>query len=83
MRRALASFGLLLTVAACALPPEIERALGPEPPGTAYPALVPLYDVLALDNGDPEAAAEANEALAARAAALKAKARALKAAPEG
>lgn len=77
MMRIVLVLAALAPLAGCAPPPEVEAALGPEPAGTAYPALVPLSDVLALDLGDAEANAEADAELAARAAALRARAAAL------
>ncbi len=69
---------LVLSLAGCAPPPEIEAALGPEPEGTGYPELLPLSEILAeapAETDDPEAA---DAAMAARVAALKARAAALK-----
>ncbi len=69
---------LLMALAGCAPPPEVEAALGPEPESSGYPELLPISEVLAevpAEDGAPETA---DAAMAARIAALKARAAALK-----
>jgi hypothetical protein len=79
MRRWLPALALIPALAACAVPPELESALGPDPAGSDYPDLLPYSEIKAVDTGDPAATAEADAALAARAAALRARAAKLKA----
>lgn len=45
---------LALGLAACAAPPEAEEAFGPEPPGTDYPELMSIEDILTQAGAPPE-----------------------------
>ncbi len=77
--RHLCAIGLAgAALAACAYPPDVEAALGPEPEGTTFPSLLPIEDVLDGTAPDATAEAEAQAALDARVAALKARAAALR-----
>lgn len=66
---------------ACSSPPNLEEALGPEPPGTAYPALLPIEDILTDAPPDAATEADAQAALDVRVSALKSRAAALRRIP--
>ena len=67
----------VLGLAACTSMPEVDADLGVDPPGTDYPALLPIADLQAIDAGIPDTAEDDAEALEARADALRARAAAL------
>ncbi|MEM9343404.1 MAG: hypothetical protein AAGA87_10185 [Pseudomonadota bacterium] len=68
---------LCLLLPACAERPEVDAVLGPPPPGTDFPTLLPIEQLETLDvEADPDEAL-ANEALLARGEALQRRARGL------
>lgn len=69
LHRALPLFCILL--AACAQTPEVTAALGPEPPGTDYPDLMPWEEIAELESGVADSERDAAAALEARAADLR------------
>jgi hypothetical protein len=74
MIRPLAGALAITWLTACSDLPDMNADLGPEPPGTDYPALLPTTDLQAIDAGIPEDTEAQNEALEARADALRARA---------
>lgn len=72
-------FGLLTgLLGGCANPPDVAAALGPDPVGTDYPALLPMDEILKGQSYDEIAEAQAQDDLDRRASALKSRASALR-----
>lgn len=70
-----------LALGACANPPDVEAALGPDPAGSDYPALLPIEDILGDQPVDSEADTLAQQRLDRRVSALKSRAAALRRLP--
>ncbi|WP_050931575.1 hypothetical protein [Aestuariivita boseongensis] len=65
---------VVLAVAACTDPPDLDASVDPALEQADYPQLVPVAQILGPDTPDPEADLQRTERLEARAAGLQARA---------